>query len=111
MRPRAFERPLDMEKAQSPVYGSTAKVLHWLIAAILAGQFALGWLMPGVKRGMEPGSSMHAHISIGIVVLGLVVLRLAWRVTHPVPAEVELPRWQRLASATVHWLLYGLVLV
>ena len=92
-------------------YGVTAKILHWLIAAILLGQFPLGWLMPAVRRGMEPGASMHAHISIGIVVLALIVVRLLWRLTHRVPPAQELPRWQQVASTAVHWLLYLLVLV
>lgn len=92
-------------------YGTVAKILHWLIAAILVGQFSLGSLMPDIKRGMQPGTAMHTHIAIGIVVLALVVVRLAWRVTHPVPPEPELPRWQRNASSAVHWLLYLLVLM
>jgi cytochrome b561 len=93
----------------APGYGLTAKVLHWLIAAILVGQFALGWLMPEVRRGMEPGTSMHLHISIGIVVLALIVVRLLWRMAHRVPPPA-LPRWQAMASSAVHGLLYLLVL-
>jgi cytochrome b561 len=92
-------------------YGAVAKLLHWLIAVILLGQFALGWLMPKVRRGSEPGFSMHVHISIGIVVLALIVLRYLWRMTHGAPPEPELPRWQRNTSAAVHWVLYALVLV
>ena len=92
-------------------YGVTAKVLHWVIAAILVGQFALGWLMPPVRRGMEPGASMHLHISIGIVVLVLILVRLLWRLSHRVAPAPGLPRWQAVASSTVHWLLYALVLV
>lgn len=91
-------------------YGGMAKLLHWLIAAILVGQFALGWLMPAVRRGMEPGLAMRMHIALGIVVLALIVVRFAWRVTHSVP-EAALPRWQRQASLAVHCLLYLLVLV
>lgn len=90
-------------------YGLLAKLLHWLIAAILVGQFALGWLMPSVRRGMEPGLAMRTHISVGLVVLALLAVRLAWRLTHPV-REAALPSWQRHASLAVHWLLY-LVLV
>jgi cytochrome b561 len=92
-------------------YGATAKALHWLIATILVVQFAIGWLMPHVKRGMQPGLAMQVHVSIGIVVLALIVVRLLWRVTHPVPPESELPRWQRLAAEAVHWALYLLVFV
>ena len=93
-----------------PEYGITAKILHWLIAAILVGQFVLGWLMPSVRRGMEPGASMHLHISIGIVVLALIVVRLLWRLSHRVPPAAQLPRWQAIASSAVHALLYLLVL-
>jgi cytochrome b561 len=92
-------------------YGNLAKLLHWIIAAILVAQFALGWLMPTVRRGMEPGYGMHTHISIGIVVLALIVVRLCWRLAHPVAPAAELPRWQRVASEAVHWLLYLLVFV
>ena len=92
-------------------YGNVAKLLHWIIAAILVVQFVLGSLMPDIRRGMEPGYAMHTHISIGIVVLALIVVRLLWRLTHPVAPAPELPRWQRVSSEAVHWLLYGLVLV
>ena len=91
-------------------YGTTAKVFHWAIVALLAVQLPLGWLMPDIKRGMTPGSAMSLHISIGITILALIVLRLVWRVTHPVAPESSLPNWQRLSSELVHWLLYLVVL-
>jgi len=91
-------------------YGATAKVLHWVIVALLVVQYLIGWLMPGIHRGMKPGAAMTFHISIGITILVLIVLRLAWRLTHPVAPESSLPPWQRLSSETVHWLLYILVL-
>jgi cytochrome b561 len=87
-------------------YSTTAKVFHWLIVALLAVQLPLGWLMPGVRRGMQPGTVMSVHISIGITVLVLIVLRFIWRLTHPVAPETNLPGWQRLSSELVHWLLY-----
>ena len=65
-------------------YGPTAKVFHWVIVALLIVQLPLGWLMPGVRRGMAPGTAMSLHISIGMTVLVLIVLRFVWRLTHPV---------------------------
>jgi len=53
---------------------------------------------------------MSLRISIGVTILALIVLRLIWRVTHPVAPESYLPGWQRLSSELVHWLLYLLVL-
>ncbi|HEY5131294.1 MAG TPA: cytochrome b [Bradyrhizobium sp.] len=91
-------------------YGTTAKVFHWLIVALLLVQYAIGWLMPDIHRGDKPGAAMTFHISFGILILMLIVLRFARRLTHPVAPESSLPRWQRLSSEAVHWLLYVLVL-
>jgi len=90
-------------------YGTTAKIFHWLIVALLLVQYLIGWLMPDVHRG-PPGSPMIFHISFGIVILTLILLRFAWRLTHPVASESSLPPWQRLSSEAVHWLLYAAVL-
>jgi cytochrome b561 len=91
-------------------YGTTAKVFHWLIVALLLVQYPIGWLMPDLHRNMKPGAPMTFHISFGITILLLIVLRLVWRLTHPVAPESSLPPWQRLSSEAVHWLLYVLVL-
>ena len=91
-------------------YGTTAKVFHWVIVALIAIQLPLGWLMPDIKGDMTPGLAMSFHISIGITILVLIVFRLLWRVTHPVAPESYLPAWQRLSSELVHWLLYLAVL-
>jgi cytochrome b561 len=90
-------------------YGTPAKVLHWLVVALLAVQFPIGWFMPDVHGG-PPGSAMTLHISFGITILMLIVLRFGWRIAHPVVPESSLPPWQRVTSEAVHWLLYALVL-
>ena len=66
--------------------------------------------MPDIHRDMKPGAAMTFHISFGIVILSLIVMRFAWRLMHPVAPESSLPPWQRLSSQAVHWLLYALVL-
>ena len=91
-------------------YGTTAKVFHWLIVVLLLVQYPIGWLMPDIHRGMKPGATLTFHVSFGMVILVLIVLRLAWRLAHPVVPESSLPPWQRLSSEAVHWLLYALVL-
>jgi cytochrome b561 len=90
-------------------YGTTAKVFHWLIVALLMVQYPLGWFMPDIHRGMKPGDAMTLHISFGMTILALIVLRFFWRITHPVAPEGSLPAWQLLISKAVHWLLYALV--
>ena len=91
-------------------YDTTAKVFHWLIVALLLTQYLIGWLMPDLHRDMKPGAPMTFHVSVGLTILVLIVLRLAWRLTHPVAPESSLPPWQRIGSEVVHWLLYVLVL-
>src|SRR6202022_3742725 len=91
-------------------YGATAKVLHWLVVALLLVQYLIGWLMPDIHGGQTPGAAMTFHISVGIVILSLLVLRLVWRLTHPGAPDGSLPPWQRLSSEVLHWMLYALVL-
>jgi cytochrome b561 len=91
-------------------YGTTAKVFHWLVVALLIVQFPLGWFMPHIHHGMQPGDAMTFHISFGITILALIVLRFFWRIIYPVEPASSLPVWQQLISEAVHWLLYALVL-
>jgi cytochrome b561 len=97
-----------METAKE--YGSTAKALHWLIVLLLAIQYMIGWLMPDIHRG-PAGTPMIFHMSFGILILALIIVRLVWRITHLVPQDRSLPAWQRLAAESVHWLLYVMVLL
>ena len=94
---------------KQPHYGTAAKVFHWLVVALLIVQYPLGKFMPHIHRGMTPGDAMTFHISFGITILALMVLRLFWRITHPVTPARSLPAWQQLISEAVHWLLYVLV--
>jgi cytochrome b561 len=92
-------------------YTPLAVVLHWLVAAIVAGQFALGWLMQEIAK-QPPGpraAAFNLHKSIGLVVLALMLARIAWRLGHPPPAFPPMPRWQVLAALANHALLYALL--
>ena len=91
-------------------YGSTAKILHWLVVVLLVFQYSIGRIMPNIKHGMDPGVGMTLHISLGVTILVIVVVRLAWRLAHPVAPGSSLPPWHRVTSEAVHWLLYALVL-
>ena len=91
-------------------WGSVAQAFHWLIAALIVVQGAIGLTM--VELGMTPTKVkvFALHKSIGLTVLALVLLRLAWRLTQRTPREVPMPRWQLAAARTSHFLLYVLIL-
>ncbi|HVV79187.1 MAG TPA: cytochrome b [Pseudolabrys sp.] len=96
----------------SDAYTGTAKALHWLIVALLIGQFIVAWTMPEIRRDTRPDTLINLHFSIGVIVLAVAILRLLWRFTHPEPPpEDGIPPWQTTSARIVHWLLYLLLFV
>ena len=93
-------------------YTSTAKSLHWLIVLLLIVQFAAAWTMPHIGRNTPVTTLISLHFTMGIVILAIAVVRLAWRFTHGEPApEDGVPPWQMTSARIVHWLLYLLLFV
>ena len=100
-----------MENA-STTYDPVAKTLHWLMFALLLAQFIIAFIMPEIKRGVVPETYIKLHLSFGILILLVIVLRLLWRLNHGVPAADEnLPARQQKAARAMHWLFYFLLLV
>ncbi len=97
-----------MYKSMRDRYTTTAIALHWLIALLLLGQFAFGLTLEDIPRGTpERGIYVNLHKSTGIVIGLLIVLRIAWRLTHrPPPLPSGMPAWQRLAARLSHVALY-----
>jgi cytochrome b561 len=91
-------------------YGIVAKVLHWLIFALLAVQYAIGSIMPHIGRRTLDESWVAWHFSVGAAILFFIVIRLIWRVIHPVPLLPTMTHWERSVAGITHWTLYGLVL-
>ena len=93
-------------------YGSVAMMLHWLIAALVLANLALGLYMADLPRS-DPMRfmSFQFHKSVGLTVLVLSLLRLAWRLINPIP---PLPRGMnlllRFGSRATHYLLYFLII-
>ncbi len=94
-------------------YGPVGKTLHWLIFALLAAQYALGWTMPDVHRDTKAEGLIAWHLGVGAAIIAVVLLRLIWRAMNPVPLETKnLPPWQVFLAHATHWLLYlGLVVL
>jgi cytochrome b561 len=96
--------------AKTVDYNGAAKSLHWLILALLIVQFAIALIMPEIRRDTKPETLINLHLSFGILILCVAVIRLAWRVTHREPEpEDGVPPWQTLSARIVHWLLYLLL--
>jgi cytochrome b561 len=51
------------------------------------------------------------HKATGITILALVLVRVSWRLSHPVPAPVPMPTWQHWAAEIAHGLLYAAMIL
>jgi len=99
-------------QSDSTGYSGTAKTLHWLVVALLIAQFIVAWTMPEIRRDTPVSTLISLHFTIGIVILGVAVIRLLFRLVSGAPApEAGIPGWQETSSQIVHWLLYLLLLV
>jgi len=87
----------------------TARLLHWLMAPLLLAMLCIGVMMVA-SISLRP-LLIALHRPLGIAILLLALLRLAYRWRHPPPPlPPDLPRWQTRAARASHWLMYALML-
>ncbi len=88
-------------------YSPVGVAFHWVMAALVL--FQLGW---GYYTGYlyPSGDKLHAyqvHSAVGLPILILALLRLAWRIVIPGPVnDADIPGWQAQASYAVHYIFY-----
>lgn len=110
------------------VYSPRARMFHWLTVALLLVQVPVGLYMSyrgnrmpfkndkgEIEHGVWDGLTnalYSSHKTLGLVILGVILARLAYRLSHGAPAdEPTIEMWQKAASHTTHWLLYLLLIV
>jgi len=90
-------------------YGLVSIVLHWLIAGVVLGLFALGlWMVELDYYDAWYYRAPELHKGIGVLLLGVMLLRLSWRYASPQPRLQGSPLQQGLAAA-MHRTLYGVL--
>lgn len=90
-------------------YTRTAVGLHWLIAGLILSGLFMGWTMTGMDVSPAKLKVYNYHKWVGVTVLALALLRIAWRLTHRAPPLPDMPRWQQIAAHAGHGLLYLLM--
>lgn len=90
-------------------YSPVSLTLHWLIAALVLAQILLVTAHEAVD-GPDPYIGWHK--SVGLLILALTLVRIAWRVFNPaIPLPVDMKRWEKLLARTTHVLFYVVLLV
>ena len=96
--------------ATEPGYDVIAQTLHWLVFALVFAQFLIGWAMPEIHRDTPREGLVDWHLSVGATLMFVVVLRLVWWFTHPVPLATTMKAWEIRLAKHVHNVLYLLLL-
>lgn len=88
-------------------YGLVQIVLHWSIALAILVLLPLGLWMTGLDY-YDPWyrRAPDIHRALGILVALLLLARLTWRLSAPVPAPLAPDRVQRRLARVTHALLY-----
>jgi cytochrome b561 len=87
-------------------YSVVAMSLHWLIAVLILTNIGIAWYF-NTLHGIARLSPISWHQSLGLSVLILSVVRLAWRLATPAPPlPAGMPLWERALARTVHVLFY-----
>ena len=91
-------------------YSGVARFLHWIIVLLVVAQFAIAWTMPEIGRGTTPTGLIAWHLSVGATILGVMLLRAVYRLSHlaPLPPTSLQPPLRFISRAT-HVLLYALL--
>ena len=98
-----------MSRSPPTRYPLPLRVLHWGLAFLLVVQLALGFAAEHWTTRTISEALLAVHFRLGVLILGLMLVRLALRLVLPVPKE-HMSRWRRNAKGSVHGLLYLLVL-
>ena len=103
----------DNSKRYSEQYSLTAIALHWLMALLIIGMLLLGYYMVDLPKGTPNRADyFNLHKSFGVLAGILILLRVYWRLTHPVlPIQGDTPRWTDKLATWAQRLLYGCMIL
>ncbi len=107
-----------MGNSQQARYDAVAMVIHWLTAALMIAMIIFGEdLMESGERAAKAGDIVNItfepslHVSLGVAILLLTLLRIVWRMTHAAPAyPATMKRYEIVASKSLHGLFYLLMI-
>lgn len=94
-------------------YGTIAKWLHWSVAGLfLAAYMAVYYRQWFTDKGTDVNwTALQLHLSFGVTIGVLVLLRVIWRLMNRQPDPVAGTRLEHLAAHLGHYALYAVMIV
>ncbi len=88
-------------------FGLLTRLLHWSVALLILGLTWLGWYMVDLTYYDKwYKDSLDYHKSLGMLVLGLAMVKLGWQWYSPLPNTLtELKPLERIAARLMHTVL------
>lgn len=81
------------------------------MAALIGVQIGLGLIGADLPLGMSKLATLARHKSLGLTLLALALIRLAWRALNPTPAlPGTLKTYERYLARATHAALYALLI-
>ena len=98
--------------ASRTTYSGVAQAIHWISALLIVTMIGLGLVMTRIDADTAQQALYRAHVTIGLAVLALTAIRLAWLVFHRWPAPPpSLASVQAKLFIGNHVLLYLVLIV
>jgi cytochrome b561 len=98
--------------ASNPRFSFPSIAMHWLMVLVFVGIYAAVNLIDVFPKGSDARQlAKNAHFSFGLLVFGLVWIRIVFRLLGSTPAIVPAPpAWQEKLAKLGHLALYALML-
>jgi len=98
---------------RTTTYDAVARLLHWSIALLWTGIFAIGILAVYWRDALNPHHGLTiAHKALASAMLALIAFRVVWRLTHrPPPMATTMSLLMQKAAHAGHVALYAIALV
>ncbi len=97
----------------SDQYGTIAKWLHWLTALLFLGSYVSVYYRHWFTEEKTPENwtALQLHLSIGVTIGVIVVLRILWRIYDRRPDPEPGTRLEHLAAHLGHYALYAVMVI
>jgi len=99
-------------KNTSDAWGLITILLHWVSAILIMVLFILGLWMTSLDYYSDWYTTLpHWHKSLGIILFGLTIFRIVWRLCNPPPRALTTHKaWEQKSGHAMHVILYLITL-